>query len=73
MSTFRIIQKLGGRKSAFEKIKAQGFDRSLDALRMWHARGRIPSDAITFLMKAADGEGVPYTAADFELANEEAA
>lgn len=73
MSTFRIIRKLGGREATFEKIKAQGFDRSLDALRMWHSRRRIPGDAITLLMKAADEERVSYTASDFEFESEEAA
>lgn len=73
MSTFRIIEKLGGRETAFLKIKARGFGKSLDALRMWVVRRRIPGDAITLLMAAADDESVAYDASDFHLSEEEAA
>ena len=67
MNTFPIISKLGGREATFSKLQSRGFDKGLDALRMWHSRRRIPGDAITLLMKTADEEGIEYSAADFEF------
>jgi predicted DNA-binding protein len=59
---FPIIEKLGGREAVAKllagKVKA-------DAVRMWHARGRIPSDAQLALMDAADRRSIRYTATDF--------
>lgn len=73
MSTFPIFEKLGGREAAFAKLKEQGFDKGSHALRMWHQRHRIPGEAITLLMRAADANGIQYTAEDFEFAPAEAA
>lgn len=67
MNTFPIISKLGGREATFLKLQSLGFEKGVDALRMWHSRRRIPGDAITLLMKAADDEGLEYSAADFEF------
>jgi predicted DNA-binding protein len=59
---FPIIEKLGGREAVAKllagKVKA-------DAVRMWHARGRIPSAAQLALMEAADRRSIRYTATDF--------
>jgi RHH-type transcriptional regulator, rel operon repressor / antitoxin RelB len=59
---FPIIEKLGGRDAVAKllagKVKA-------NAVRMWHARGRIPSDAQLVLMEAADRRSIRYTASDF--------
>lgn len=73
MSTFPIITKLGGKDAALEKIKLQGFEKGDDAFRMWHARSRIPGDAVKLLMRAADQEAISYSANDFELEATEAA
>jgi RHH-type transcriptional regulator, rel operon repressor / antitoxin RelB len=59
---FPIIEKLGGREAVARllagKVKS-------NAVRMWHARGRIPSDAQLALMEAADRENIRYSATDF--------
>ena len=72
MREFPIIEKLGGRNSAFAKLKAAGYRRSADAMRMWWAPGRgiIPGDATVLLMEIADAEGVGYGAEDFKLPDE---
>lgn len=63
---FPIIEKLGGREAAVAKLRAAGISRAtLDAARMWLARGSMPGWAIKGLMLAAEAEGIGYSSADF--------
>lgn len=74
MADFPIIAKLGGAQAVFDRLKERKLVRTMDALRMWRApaRGVIPGDAARELMRWADEQGVPYTAADFALSDEAA-
>lgn len=66
MYTIPIIQKLGGRRELFPKLR-QLTDKwtTEDALRMWEMRLSIPGSAYPYLMQIADSEGVAYTPTDF--------
>ena len=59
---FPIVEKLGGREAVAKLLAGKV---KPNAVRMWHARGRIPSDAQLVLMEAADRESIRYTATDF--------
>jgi predicted DNA-binding protein len=59
---FPIIEKLGGREAVAKLLAGKV---KPNAVRMWHARGRIPSEAQVALMEAADRESIRYTATDF--------
>lgn len=68
-ATFGIFEKLGGLEGAFAKLRAAGRSpKTADALRMWRARGQIPGDWAVALMEVCEGEGIPYSSADFRLA-----
>jgi hypothetical protein len=65
MTTFPIIDKLGGRDAALDKLKAIGFEATRDQMRMWETRRRLPGDAQLALMRLADREKIEYGADDF--------
>ena len=67
MTTFPIIEKLGGRDAAYGKLQARGFSHSIHALRMWVKRGGIPGDAVVKLMEIAEADGVEVCAKDFVI------
>jgi hypothetical protein len=66
MSTFPIIEKLGGRRAVAALIVRDGRPLSPDALRMWAARGRIPGYAIQEMLTLAEQRGIRVTAEDFQ-------
>lgn len=74
MAYFPIINKLGGREAVFERLSGKGLVRTRDAMRMWGSRNRgvIPGDCARELMRMADEQGIAYTAADFEQAEDDA-
>lgn len=67
MSTFPIVEKLGGLDCVYAHLKAKGLLKTRDAIRMWGSpnRGVIPGDAARELMRLADAEGIGYAAEDF--------
>lgn len=65
---FPIVVKLGGRKAVAEYLATEGLPIGITGLGMHVSRGVIPGDISRALMKKADGEGIAYTAADFQLA-----
>lgn len=68
MLTFPIIEKLGGREAVFGALTRQpDGPKTIDALRMWAARGSIPGGAQRALMTEAESRGIAYTASDFEV------
>lgn len=74
MATFPIIEKLGGRAAMPKVLRRQGLrPKTVDAVRMWVARGQIPGEAQRALMREADNRSIPYTADDFELIEKAAA
>ncbi|PWC57815.1 hypothetical protein TSH7_25035 [Azospirillum sp. TSH7] len=67
MTTFPIIEKLGGRKAAHEKLRSRGYDHTIHAIRMWEARGSMPGDAVVMLLGIAEDEGTPAQSSDFMI------
>lgn len=71
MVSFPVIEKLGGRDEVFELLKQAGYPiRTVDAVRMWGARGTIPGDAARLLMEACDQRRIAYQAPDFKAVSE---
>ena len=69
MMDFPIIEKLGGRVAVFDALHSRnGHPATVDALRMWRARGQIPGDATRDLMALAEELGIRYSASDFIVA-----
>lgn len=68
MRDFPIIGKLGGRDAVFRRLQSRGGQpKTVDTLRMWRARGRIPGEFVQALMTFAEEDGVTYQASDFAL------
>ncbi len=66
MGDFPIIIKLGGREAVFQSLSSHGCaPKSLDTMRMWTARGRLPGDWQTELMLLAEAANIEYTSSDF--------
>lgn len=61
---FPIITRLGGRDAVSDLLANR---IKPNAVRMWHVRGRIPSDMQLLLMAEAERRGFPYTSDDFRL------
>ena len=70
MSTFPILEKLGGREAVVDALAAAGMPTTKDQVRMWETRKRIPGDAQVGLMRLAEGAGLSVSSADFEAAAE---
>lgn len=67
MPEFPIITKLGGRDAVYDHLsKALGI-QTMDAMRMWRARGNISRAAMQELMRLAKERGIPCEADDFDL------
>jgi hypothetical protein len=66
MQEFPIIEKLGGRETAFELLQktAPGKIQTIDAMRMWLVRRSIPSWALVIFLQVAEERSIEYSAAD---------
>jgi hypothetical protein len=70
---FPIIEKLGGRETAFELLQkaAPGKIQTIHALRMWLARRSIPGWALVIFLQVAEERSIEYSVADLILAPED--
>lgn len=67
MKEFPIIDKLGGREAVYEHLRQTCGIKTRDALRMWRARGRIPSKPLHALIDLAADRGIGFVPADLRL------
>ncbi len=72
MAEFPIVTKLGGRDAVLAKLRAAGWERGRDAIRMWAApkRARIPGSAVIILLGLAKDEGIAVEPCDLKLAGD---
>jgi hypothetical protein len=66
LKTLGAIQKLGGRESVYNKLRALGYKvGTIDTVRMWETRGSIAGKAIPVLMDIANRESIILHPTDF--------
>ncbi len=63
---FPIIKKLGGKHKVAIGLKALGWGKSSEALRMMVSRGRLTGEIIILLMRIAEINGIEFNSSDFE-------
>lgn len=67
MRTFKIIEKLGGRRATANVVTAQLRPVTTDTVRMWCQRGRIPGDVVRCLLKEAEARKIDTAGSDFDV------